>query len=173
MVGQHARGNKLPFGGLLVIACGDFFQLPPVQIQHSTMRTHTACSGSGAGGISSFRDVDRATSVPIPVSQSCSGDRVVSSAALPAILYCFQHPSWKQVFPSKQINTVVLETVFRYVVGVFRSLFCSIFRLFNSVNNCCHVGVLFINIRSVDNGTGSLLTFWSAFGVEIRKIWWP
>ena len=33
MVCQRLRKNPFPFGGLQVIACGDFFQLPPVQKQ--------------------------------------------------------------------------------------------------------------------------------------------
>jgi ATP-dependent DNA helicase PIF1 len=29
-IGRKLRKNSLPFGGIQVIACGDFFQLPPV-----------------------------------------------------------------------------------------------------------------------------------------------
>jgi ATP-dependent DNA helicase PIF1 len=81
-VGQHARGNKQPLGGLLLIVCGDFFQLPPVQTQTS-------------------------------ISQHVSRPGAASGAADGGIQYCFQHPVWKLLFPCNQLNTVVLETVFR------------------------------------------------------------
>jgi ATP-dependent DNA helicase PIF1 len=29
-IGSLLRGNELPFGGIQIIACGDFYQLPPV-----------------------------------------------------------------------------------------------------------------------------------------------
>lgn len=29
-IAQFVRGSDLPFGGIQLIACGDFFQLPPV-----------------------------------------------------------------------------------------------------------------------------------------------
>jgi ATP-dependent DNA helicase PIF1 len=34
IVAQTTRSNSAPFGGLQVIACGDFFQLPPVVTKH-------------------------------------------------------------------------------------------------------------------------------------------
>jgi hypothetical protein len=32
-IARHLKRNNLPFGGMQVILCGDFFQLPPVSRQ--------------------------------------------------------------------------------------------------------------------------------------------
>jgi len=83
IVGQRARGNSRPMGGLLLIVCGDFFQLPPVQVQ-SSIKTHIGpAAGTGTG------------------------------TGTEALQYCFQHRVWKQLFPSNTQNSVVLQTVFR------------------------------------------------------------
>eukprot|EP00903_Cladosiphon_okamuranus_P010532 g9962.t1 len=36
IVGQRLRGNSLPFGGVQLVLCGDFFQLPPIGVKDGT-----------------------------------------------------------------------------------------------------------------------------------------
>lgn len=36
MIGRRIRGNLVPFGGLQLILCGDFFQLPPIGVGKNT-----------------------------------------------------------------------------------------------------------------------------------------
>lgn len=35
-IGSRIRGNNLPFGGIQLVVCGDFFQLPPVGLGKNT-----------------------------------------------------------------------------------------------------------------------------------------
>jgi len=46
LIGRSVRGGAQPFGGLQVIACGDFFQLPPVQLQYSGFSFQSAAWGA-------------------------------------------------------------------------------------------------------------------------------
>ena len=31
-IGRHVRNNSHPFGGVQLVLCGDFYQLPPVAV---------------------------------------------------------------------------------------------------------------------------------------------
>jgi ATP-dependent DNA helicase PIF1 len=67
-IAQRARGSKAPMGGLQVVFCGDFYQLPPVsQSSHGG-----SGSGDGAGKV-----------VQSGVSTAGGSSR-----------FCFQSPLW-------------------------------------------------------------------------------
>lgn len=38
-IAQTIKGNDAPFGGIQIIACGDFYQLPPIEVPPKLNRT--------------------------------------------------------------------------------------------------------------------------------------
>jgi ATP-dependent DNA helicase PIF1 len=90
-IAQHVRdgGMHLPFGGLQVIVCGDFFQLPPVIKEEPKF-----VSASQANYDS---DDDR------------EFDSVPSAPSLP--VYCFESASWATLLPME--NQFTLTKIYR------------------------------------------------------------
>lgn len=83
-VARAIRGNNAPFGGIQLVVCGDFFQLPPV-----------SRGGTGSGG---FHDGGAS-------AQMACSDQELESA------FAFEAPAWGACFPPER--TVLLARVYR------------------------------------------------------------
>jgi hypothetical protein len=55
VVARHVRNSSLPFGGMQLVLCGDFFQLPPVG------KTRVCVGGEKVACTSMLSDIFRLT----------------------------------------------------------------------------------------------------------------
>ncbi len=96
-VARAVRANQAPFGGIQLVVCGDFYQLPPV-----TKTLHSAASASFSAGFS---------------APGSTGDGAVSA-------FPFESPAWAPCFPPAQ--TVLLSRVYRQQDNAFADALNSI-----------------------------------------------
>ena len=109
---KRSRGDRSPMGGIQLICCGDFFQLPPiVRSSSSSVATAAGLSFRGMAPISTpytSQSVASSTSTPAGSTQAVSRHNEER-------LFCFQSGQWSLVIT----QSYVMTDVFRQVDGHF------------------------------------------------------
>lgn len=126
---KRVRNNSLIMGGVQIICCGDFFQLPPVQVGSNPAQT-IASHNNQLSGIRRFmtsslsqesaterssrsyspgRSISPCTLSQIPSHKHSSS---TSSSTASSLRYCFQSSIWFSVFPP-QSSCFILERIYR------------------------------------------------------------
>ena len=111
---KRARGDRSPMGGIQLICCGDFFQLPPI------VRSTPSSSSSAATTALSSRGMAPISAPYTSQSVASSAVANVSSSQTMSLhneerLFCFQSDQWQLVIT----RSFVMTDVFRQVDGHF------------------------------------------------------
>ena len=110
-VAKRARGDRSPMGGIQLICCGDFFQLPP--IVRSSSSSVAIAAGLSFRGMASISTPHTSQSVVPAVATAISSQAV--SVQTEERLFCFQSDQWAIVVT----RSFVMTDVFRQVDGHF------------------------------------------------------
>ena len=112
-VAKRARGDRSPMGGIQLICCGDFFQLPPIVRSSSSSSSSAATAGLSSRGMAPISTPYASQSIPSTVSTAGASQSV--SRHNEERLFCFQSDQWPIVIT----RSYVMTDVFRQVDGHF------------------------------------------------------